>query len=392
MMRGEGATAKSLHVDEPSDSLERRIAGVAHELRTPLNGLLALAEQLLQTPLSATQRSHVEAMRAAACHLHAVASDVLDVSRLQEAAPTLDSRAIDIGEFFSGIGAPFAARAAAKGLVFEIDIAPDVPRGISGDPVRLRQMVENLADNALKVTDRGEVRVAVTAAPASAPEFTRLTVTVIDTGPGLGTGESDALFAPFVQGIHARGGAGLGLALVRGFAEAMGGATFAADRPQGGAAVGFTVELKALVASEQPDREGTEAPARRKGPLRILVAEDNPVNRVVIGTILDQFGHSHDMVFNGSAAVAAVSRGDYDLVLMDKKMPVLDGLAATRAIRALATRGGTIPVIGVTAGVFKHEIEEFHAAGAEAVVTKPVSVRALWQAIEEALAAARRAA
>jgi CheY-like chemotaxis protein len=392
MTRGTSAMAKTLLTDDASGALERRIAGVAHELRTPLNGLLALADKLLTTELDDEQRQYICAMRASAHHLYAVATDVLDVARLQESTPRLDCRIIDMNGLFAEIGAPFAARAAEASILFETEIAPEVPHRLVGDPVRLRQMVENLVDNAFKVTLRGRICLTVTAAPAALPDRTRLTVVVTDTGPGFDGSETETIFMPFTQGTHARGGAGLGLALVRGFAEAMNGSTFATNRPQGGAAVGFSIDLPKAPLPVVP-ADGREAVApRRRGPLRILVAEDNPVNRVVISTILDQFGHNHDIVANGSAAVAAVARGDYDLVLMDKKMPVLDGLAATRAIRALASKSGTIPVIGLTAGVFDHEIAEFRAAGAEAVVTKPVSVRALWKAIDDALSPARRTA
>ncbi len=390
-MRGDTATAKVMPETEPIDGLERRIAGVAHELRTPLNGLLALADRLLETELANEQRQYVHAMRAAAHHLHAVATDVLDVARLQESQPRLSISAVDMKALFGEIGAPFTARAHAKGVTFSIDAAPDVPGQVMADPVRLRQMIENLIDNAIKVTDRGHVTMNVTATPDTLPDRTRLTFIVADTGPGFAVHETESLFLPFAQGTHSRGGAGLGLALVRGFAEAMDGQAFAANRPEGGASVGFTVSLERVAVREERSKTVTPAPASH-GPLRILVAEDNHINRVVIGTILDQFGHHHDMVANGSAALAALTRGGYDLVLMDKNMPVLDGLSATRAIRALPGDKADIPVIGVTAGAFAHEIQEFHDAGAETVVTKPISVRALWQAIEEALATARRVA
>jgi CheY-like chemotaxis protein len=391
-MRGKGATIMPVPDEEPMAPLERRIAGVAHELRTPLNGMLALADRLLETPLVDEQRQYIHAMRAAARHLHAVATDVLDVARLQERSPRLESRPIDLGEILSDIGAPFLARAEAQGIGFRAEMAPAVPNHLLGDPVRLRQMIENIVDNAMKVTREGSVCLGVTSSPDSDGRVC-LTFVVDDTGPGFAGDDPEDLFALFTQGVNAQGGAGLGLALVRGFAEAMGGGAFASNRPQGGASVGFSVSLdRDPNYQSMPVAANDAAPERVLGQLRILVAEDNPINRVVIGTILDQFGHAHDMVGDGASALKAIAQSDYDLILMDKKMPILDGLSTTRALCSLPDERSQVPVIGLTAGAFAHEIEDFLGAGARAVVTKPISVRALWKAIDEALGEKRRTA
>ncbi|WP_188410604.1 ATP-binding protein [Agaricicola taiwanensis] len=377
--------------DEPVAPLERRIAGVAHELRTPLNGMLALADRLLDTPLSDEQRQYIHSMRAAARHLHAVATDVLDVARLQERSPRLEMGPVDLGEILSDLGAPFSARAAAQGIAFRIEMAPGVPNHLLGDPVRLRQMIENITDNALKVTHEGEVVLQVTSAPDSENRVC-VTFVVNDTGPGFAGDDPEDLFALFTQGVYAQGGAGLGLALVRGFAEAMGGGAFAGNLPQGGASVGFSVALERDPAYQPAFPAANDAaPLRNDGQLRILVAEDNPINRVVIGTILDQFGHAHDMVGDGASALKAIAQVDYDLILMDKKMPILDGLSTARALCSLPDERARVPIIGLTAGAFAHEIDDFLAAGARAVVTKPISVRALWSAIDDVLGERRLA-
>lgn len=365
-----------------TDAVERRIASVAHEIRSPLNGLIALADTLLGSELTEDQRQLAEGIRAAARHLFAVSRDMLDTARLNDESLRLEPAPFLFDDLMSAIGAAFAARAARKGIKFDIDCAPDIPETLLGDATRLRQMIENLIDNSLKVTDRGGIKLAVTATPGASRERIRLNVTVTDTGPGLAADETESIFRPYQQGAHARGGVGLGLSLVRGLAEAMGGKAFAANREGGGAAVGFTVLLNRTVTKVEVPQ--ASPPPRPVGALKILVVEDNPINRVVIGTILDQFGHNHDMVTDGAAAIATMSRQRYDLVLMDRNMPNMDGLAATRAIRVLPDEHATTPVIGVTAGAFPHEIEEFKAAGANAVVTKPISVRALWAAIDDA--------
>lgn len=371
--------------EEPLAPLERRIAGVAHELRTPLNGMLALADRLLETALSDEQRQYIHAMRASARHLHAVATDVLDVARLQERSPRLEMCAIDLSEILSDVAAPFAARAAAQGIVFRTEMAPGVPNHVLGDPVRLRQMLENIIDNAMKVTTQGHVALLVTFTSDSDRRVC-LSFIVNDTGPGFAGDDPEDLFALFTQGVHAQGGAGLGLSLVRGFAEAMGGGAFASNLPEGGASVGFSVTLERDPSFQQAFPAANDSvPALKDGQLRILVAEDNPINRVVIGTILDQFGHQHDMVGDGASALKAIAQVDYDLILMDKKMPILDGLSTTRALCSLPDERSGIPVIGLTAGAFAHEIEDFLSAGARAVVTKPISVRALWKAIDDVL-------
>lgn len=373
-----------------------RIAAVAHELRTPLSGILALADILAANALP-EQREHVEALKAAAQHLRTVASDLLDEERLKHAPLALQETPFNLDLLLNAIAVPCQARAAAQGITFRLEQETTMPVRVAGDAVRLRQMIENLLDNAFKVTKRGEICLRIETHNLT-EDGLDLRISVADTGAGLSHDDLEHLFRPYAQGAQAVGGAGLGLSLVHRFAKAMGGRVFAEGRAEGGAIFGVHVRLKRAQEPatapqnrrrESQGRSSYTGPERRKR-LHILVAEDNPINRIVAGTILDQFGHQHSMVTDGAAAISAVQRGGVDLVLMDAKMPVMDGLTATTAIRGLHGMHGDIPVIAVTAHAFAHEVEAFRAAGADAVITKPLSVRSLWQAIEEVMQMRRK--
>jgi CheY-like chemotaxis protein len=356
-------SAKAILADDrPAPDADRRIAVAAHEIRTPLGGILALADLLLAEDLSDGARGHANALKAAAEHLFGLSSSLLGGA--VPAAP----KPVDVDDFLLRVSPPLAARALAKGLAFRTVRAPGTPDRVLADEAALRQIVDNLADNALRATEAGSVELVVERVAGDAGTVT-LRIALRDTGPGVGP-EPEKLFAPFAQGSGAQGAAGLGLSVVAELAGRMGGEARALDRPTGGADVSVTLRLGALDARAA------------NGPIRVLVAEDNAINRRVVGTLLEHFGHGFDMVENGAAAVAAVGGGDYDLVLMDAVMPVLDGLAATRAIRAMDGPAAQVRIVGLTAHAFDEDIAAFLAAGADAVVTKPISVAELWRAID----------
>ncbi|WP_020187256.1 response regulator [Methylopila sp. 73B] len=356
--------ATASHVDDDlAPSADRRIAVAAHEIRTPLGGILALADLLLAEDLSEAARGHAAALKTAAEHLFGVASTLLGASAPQP------RRELDFAVFLARVAPALSARAALKGLAFAATLDPRLPESALADEGALRQIVENLADNALRVTDRGRIELALEWAAEDEASVT-LRIVVRDTGPGLGQ-RPERLFEPFVQGEGAPGGAGLGLSLVATLARDMGGGAAAANRPEGGAEV---------IATARLDRV-TPAPPPLCGLRRVLVAEDNAVNQRVLGTLLEHFGLVFDIAPDGEAAVAAVATGRYDLVLMDATMPKMDGLDATRTIRALPAPLGHIRIVGVTARAFAEEIAAFRAAGVDDVVTKPISVGDLWSAI-----------
>ncbi len=354
----------SLSASHDAADPEHRIAVAAHEIRTPLGGMLALADLLLAEELNEAARGHASALKSAAEHLLAVSTALLGETA---AAPRREE--IDLDDFLACASAPLAARAAAKGLGFRAARGPGVPDRVIADAGALRQIVENLADNALRATTEGAVELAIERVSGDAGSV-MLKVAVRDTGPGLGP-EPQRLFAPYVQGERAPGAVGLGLALVARMAADMGGSAAAENLAIGGAEVSVTLRAAAAPSSGRPS-----------GALNhVLVAEDNEINRRVLATLLDHFGRTYDMVCDGEAAVEAAAGGAYGLVLMDAVMPKLDGLSATRAIRALPGSAGAVRVVGVTARAYSHEIKAFIAAGADAVVVKPISVSELWRAI-----------
>lgn len=358
------ATASLVCESDASDP-ERRIAVAAHEIRTPLGGILALADLLLAEDLSEVARGHASALKVAAEHLFGVASSLLGGVTAEGGPGPLDLEA-----FLDRVAPSLAARAALKQLAFRVTRGPGVPNRVIADEGALRQIIENLADNALRATRSGSIELGVERLSGDARSVT-LRIVVRDTGSGLGD-DPERLFEPFVQGDNSRGAAGLGLALVAELAASMDGRLEAANRPTGGAEVGAVVRLEAVTP---PQAENGDAPGR------VLVAEDNAINRRVIATLLDHFGLAYDMAVDGETAVAAVAGGGYGLVLMDATMPKLDGLDAARAIRALPAPLNAVRIVGVTARAFDHEIAAFKAAGVDAVVTKPLSVAELWRAI-----------
>ncbi len=284
------------------------------------------------------------------------------------------------------VGATLAARAQAKGLAAEITIADDMPDLVIGDRVRLRAALENLADNAVKFTERGRVALTVEARAAARGRH-RLTFTVTDSGIGLSAKEIARLFRPFSQAnasvARRYGGSGLGLAFVRRLAKAMDGSLKAESRPGRGSAFRLTVTVG--TAPEGAGAGDADAEKARRGAgaksLRILCAEDNPYARVVLNTILTELGHGTDFAGTGEAAVAAVDGGGYDVVLMDVTLPVMDGLAATRAIRALRGGVANVPIIGISGRTEASEEQAAMAAGMNAFLAKPVSPAVLAQTL-----------
>jgi len=358
------------------DAVETALAMLAHEIRTPLNGILALSELIAAADLPERERQWASQVKGAAEHLAALATLVVDGVRAEKRGLALREEPFRPRVLAEAVGATLSARAEAKGIAADVAIAEDLPELVTGDPVRLRAALENLIDNAVKFTERG--RVALTVGAASAGKRHRLTFTVSDSGIGLTRHEIARLFRPFRQAnadvARRYGGSGLGLAFVQRLAKAMGGKLTVESRASRGSTFKFTVVLAAAPAGISTGGAKTDA-QRGAGTrsLRVLCAEDNPYARVVLNTILTELGHRVDFAGSGAAAVAAVDRGGYDLVLMDVTLPVMDGLAATRAIRALRGAAANVPVIGISGRTEADEQQAALAAGMTAFLAKPVS-------------------
>jgi signal transduction histidine kinase/ActR/RegA family two-component response regulator len=350
------------------------LAGMSHEIRTPIASALGMTDLLVESNLTAQQRRWITLLRDANRSLLVIVDDLLDISKIEAGKLELVRAAISIATVAEGAAAIVERDAAAKGLDLRRELAADLPAWIEGDETRLRQILLNLLSNALKFTEHGSVTLRVMRAPGAAAGPARLRFQVADTGVGIEPAQQHLLFQRFSQvGDPAQrrsGGTGLGLAISRHLVEAMGGTIGVDTRVGAGSTFWFTipyVETKPQAVSEERKRA-----ADRTSCARVLVAEDNQLIREIIEVMLSDAGHEVVLVKNGVEAVAAVEAGDFDLVLMDVQMPELDGLSATRRIRAMADPVRSIPIIALTAYAMQKDAELSRAAGANEHLSKPV--------------------
>jgi signal transduction histidine kinase/AmiR/NasT family two-component response regulator len=370
------------------------LANMSHEVRTPLNGILGLSQVLMRTDLDVHQRELLSAVLSSARSLDRVLSDILDLSRAESGRIEIRAEPFDVRDLATQVTAFFASQAKDHGLDFSLDIAPDADCTVMGDPDRLRQVLANLLGNALKFTSEGEISLHVSA-PAD-DDGRRLRFDVRDTGIGFDPSQADRLFSRFEQAdssiTRVHGGSGLGLAICRELVELMGGSISAVSTPGQGST--FTVELplrlSAPTAATPTGQVATAAHNLAHTP-RILLAEDNATNRMVVELALGAAGAFQiDQVENGRDAVQRVADTEYDLVLMDIHMPVMDGLSATRAIRAEEAAKGRprTPIVMLSANVMPEHIEAGRAAGADGHLGKPFDIADL---VETVLTLSRRA-
>jgi CheY-like chemotaxis protein len=364
-------------------AVEATLAELAHEIRTPLTGILALGELLTTSELGKRERGWAAAIKSTAEHLTMLTSLIVDAARADAKGLVLRRELIRPRSLAEALAVSLKARADAKGLQGEVSIADDLPEGVIGDTLRLRGALENLIDNAVKFTEGGRVALDVTGHRAARGRV-RFVFTVADSGIGLTPAEIKRLFRPFAQAsdqtAHRFGGAGLGLAFVKRIAKAMGGDLTVSSKPGGGSSFCLTATFDQVAEASAPaDRDGASAehePAVLR-PLNILCAEDNPYGRVVLNTILTELGHRADFVGTGTAAVEAAARGGYDVVLMDVTLPGLDGIEATRRIRALDRPAGGGVVIGISGRANAADEAAGYAAGMDGYLVKPISPAAL---------------
>jgi CheY-like chemotaxis protein len=362
----------------PPRAIELALAGIAHDIRTPLTGILALAELLASSDLGGRERQWADAVKSGAEHLAAMTTLIVDAAKAEATGIALRHEPFSPQRLADVVGRALTTRGETKGLKAEIAIAPDLPTMVSGDEVRLRAALENLVDNAVKFTERGGV--ALTAAARPSGKRVRLIFSVSDSGIGLSKQDVARLFKPFSQASEdvARrfGGAGLGLVFVKRLARAMGGDLAVTGVPGRGSTFTLSVTVDPVAAPAEQSKSASGA-ARS---LRILCAEDNPYGRVVMNTILTELGHRADFVENGEAAVKAAATAAYDVILMDAALPLLDGLEATRRIRALSGAASQTPIIGISGRTEGGETAA-QAAGMNAFFIKPVSPRRLAEAL-----------
>jgi signal transduction histidine kinase/ActR/RegA family two-component response regulator len=362
------------------------LASMSHEIRTPMNGVIGMLELLRMEDMPAAQARYVAIARDSAGSLLTVINDVLDHSRLEAGRVELEATPFSPRQVIEQSVALLAEGTTGKGISLVVDVADDAPATVVGDPTRLRQVLFNLIGNAIKFTEAGEIRVALTHR-AEADGTVALDVTVRDTGIGIPAEAQARLFDRYTQAdastTRRYGGTGLGLAISRQLVELMGGTIGVESEPGRGSLFWFTIRY--AHASEAAATDLARPENRPVSPARILVVEDNGVNQLLVGRLLGQFGHSVDMVTTGSEAIEALGAKDYDLVLMDIYLPGMDGVTATRAIRQMATAAGQVPIVALTANAMPGDRETYLAAGMTDYVAKPIDPAALFAAIRRAL-------
>ena len=360
------------------------LANMSHELRTPLNGILGVAEALANSAPDSRQKEMVDLIATSARALEALLTDILDLARIEAGRLAIQNEPFDLSVMVRSVAALFAASAESKGLSFHLDLPDSAALTLSGDCMRLRQILNNLLSNAVKFTETGGVTLAVETDCSGGP--CRVRFSVHDTGIGFVEEVGTRLFQPFEQSdssITRRfGGTGLGLSICRSLVELMGGTIEARSVAGQGSTFSFEVTLAPAVLEPV---EPAESPEWTGQPLRILLAEDHPVNRRVVELILEPVGIEVCSVENGELAVAEAAAGSFDLVLMDMQMPVMDGLEAVRRIRGREGEAGLppVPICMLTANALPHFQAEALEAGADGFLTKPISAMVLIQKVAQ---------
>ncbi len=385
------ADAAKIAAEEANAAKSQFLAAMSHEIRTPLNGVLGMASVLARSDLKPRDRDLVHVIEDSGTALLAILNDLLDLSKIEAGRFELDAVPFDIADVVAGAEALFTPRAAEKGVALRLEISADARGVYMGDATRVRQILYNLLSNAVKFTDAGAVFVTVDAEDDGG----RLVIEVADTGPGIAPERMSELFLPFRQGEMAatrrHGGTGLGLSICRRLAQMMGGDVTATSRAGRGSTFTVTLSVERCVDVD-PVRERDLvaedlAPAAAGRDLRVLVVEDNSTNQKVIRAILEPMNAVVDVAENGEAAVAAWAAKDFDFVLMDVQMPVMDGLAATREIRARETAENRprTPIVALTANAMNHQIKDYVDAGMDAHVAKPIEPALLFQVVKTVL-------
>lgn len=346
------------------------LAAMSHEIRTPLNGVLGMLGLIDVSSLSGTDRRYVARARSAGEHLLDIVNSILDLTKLQADRLELNIAPFDPARTIEEVVDVITPQAGEGGNTIDVLGTDDLPPCLAGDRTRFRQILINLVGNAAKFTFRGRIVVAAAAVPDGAGIMLRISVR--DTGIGIPADVQSRLFENFTQAdasvTRRFGGTGLGLAICRRLVELQGGSIGVDSTPGKGSCFWFQIPYALAETPVTPETVPEKSP-----PLDILVAEDNAINRELIAALLGSAGHRCRIVEDGRAAIEAVRAAHYDLVLMDVQMPVLDGISATRAIRALPGPSATIPIVALTADAFAEQVRACREAGMDDHLSKPIS-------------------